>query len=90
MIIVFTLQGSNLSMVIVLPDERMGLAEVEKKLAGVEFKNLTKSRPVEVEVSLPRFKLEYSQNLVEILSEVSRTKHSFLYLKLLFKALMHS
>lgn len=64
-------QGSRLSMVFVLPDSRDGLAEVEKKLVQRDLKELHKKlREVEVEVSLPKFKLEESLDLVETLSKM--------------------
>ncbi|XP_018017147.1 leukocyte elastase inhibitor isoform X3 [Hyalella azteca] len=58
-------QGGNLSLVIVLPDKRTGLAEVERRLQGVDLRELFDSgRKVKVEVTIPRFKLEYSEDLV--------------------------
>lgn len=53
-------------MVFVLPDERDGLPAVEKKLATYDLNEIDKKlREVEVEVTIPRFKLEETFNLVE-------------------------
>lgn len=61
-------KGSRLSMVIVLPNKRDGLAEVEAKLAKADLYEIDRGlHSVEVEVSLPRFKLEESLELVEYL-----------------------
>ena len=66
------LQGSRLSMVFVLPDEREGLAGVEAKLATRNLSELDKKlREAEVEVTIPRFKLEETLELVDNLKEVS-------------------
>lgn len=60
-------------MVFVLPDKRDGLAEVECKLSNTNLSELHKKlREVEVEVSIPRFKLEESLDLVNTLREVSQ------------------
>ncbi|XP_068202286.1 leukocyte elastase inhibitor-like [Palaemon carinicauda] len=57
-------QGSRLSMVIVLPKERDGLAALEEKLATANLNELDKKMyNVEVEVTLPKFKLEESLDL---------------------------
>ncbi|KAK8382335.1 hypothetical protein O3P69_015334 [Scylla paramamosain] len=64
-------QGSRLSMVFVLPDKRDGLAEVESKLATTDLSELhRKLHEDEVEVSLPRFKLEETLDLVDTLSKM--------------------
>lgn len=65
------LQGSRLSMVFVLPTERDGLAKVEAKLATTDLNELDKKlRKAEVEVTIPKFKLEEACNLVDDLSKV--------------------
>ncbi|XP_064108706.1 leukocyte elastase inhibitor A-like isoform X1 [Macrobrachium nipponense] len=62
-------QGSRLSMVIVLPNERDGLAALEEKLATADLNELDKRMyNVEVEVTLPKFKLEESLDLGDHLS----------------------
>nr|XP_053640516.1 serpin B6-like isoform X4 [Cherax quadricarinatus] len=64
-------KGSRLSMVFVLPDKRDGLAEVEANLANVDFSKIDKNLPKdEVEVTLPKFKLEESLDLINHLNEM--------------------
>ncbi|XP_018021798.1 serpin B3-like, partial [Hyalella azteca] len=64
-------QGGNLSLVIVLPDQRTGLAEVERKLQGIDLREFFDSeRKVKVEVTIPRFKLEYFEDLVATLQSL--------------------
>jgi len=58
-------EGERLSMVIVLPDEVDGLATVEAKLANMDLNTLDKRMgSIKVEVTLPKFKLEESLELV--------------------------
>lgn len=58
-------------MVFVLPEERDGLGGVEAKLATTNLAELDKKlREAEVEVTIPRFKLEETLDLVEKLKEV--------------------
>lgn len=58
-------------MVFVLPNKRDGLAEVEAKLADTDLYAIDRGLHfVEVEVSLPKFKLEESLELVEYLQGV--------------------
>lgn len=64
-------KGNDLSMVILLPKERDGLSQMENSLA---LKNLTSlinglSRR-EVDVSLPRFKMEWGLNIAETLDKM--------------------
>ncbi|KAF2358336.1 Serpin domain [Trinorchestia longiramus] len=67
-------KGGNLSFVIVLPDKRTGLADVESKLQGTDLRELFNTgHQVKVDVTIPRFKLEYSQNLVEPLKQLGVT-----------------
>lgn len=64
-------QGSRLSMVIVLPNERDGLAGVEAKLADMNLSELGKNmHEIEVEVTIPKFKLEETLDLIETLQEM--------------------
>nr|AHC06147.1 serpin 3 [Penaeus monodon] len=61
-------KGSRLSMVFILPNKRDGIAEVEAKLASADLYAIDNGlHSVEVEVSLPRFKLEESLELVDYL-----------------------
>lgn len=68
----FISQGSRLSLVIVLPNERDGLAALEAKLATTDLNEIDKKlRELEIEVTIPRFKLEGSFDLVDTLRKVS-------------------
>lgn len=62
----------NISMIIVLPNKRNGIADLEEKLAGTDIAQLTSNmyKP-EVEVSLPKFKIEQTIDLKDSLTEVS-------------------
>lgn len=67
-------------MVFILPNKRDGLAEVEAKLASADLYAIDNGlHSVEVEVSLPRFKLEESLELVDYLQVVSIDVYSFMY-----------
>jgi len=58
-------------MFIILPHDIDGISELEKKLAGVDLsKILTHLPELEVEVSIPKFKLEETTDLNDILTEV--------------------
>lgn len=58
----------SLAMVIVLPNDRMGLARLEKKLTMNKIhsvlKDLEESRPKKVMLSLPKFKIEFGAELI--------------------------
>jgi serpin B len=49
--------GNKISMVIVLPRERNGIAELEKSISGDKFKTWTLFRNSKVDLSLPKFKM---------------------------------
>jgi hypothetical protein len=58
-------------MFIILPHDVDGISELEKKLAGFDLsKILTQLPEQEVEVSIPKFKLEETTDLNDILTEV--------------------
>ena len=58
-------------MFIILPHDIDGISKLENKLAGVDLSNILSYLPeVEVEVSIPKFKLEETTDLNEILREV--------------------
>ena len=64
-------QGSNLSMVIVLPNAKEGLTAVESELHTIDFaEHFRASNYPEMEVFLPKFKLEYSTDLKKSLQRV--------------------
>lgn len=64
--------NDNVSMVIILPNNRNGLEELEEKLPTIDLMKITEdmSRP-EVQVSIPKFKIEQTIELNEPLSKVS-------------------
>ncbi|XP_052060807.1 leukocyte elastase inhibitor-like [Mytilus californianus] len=67
-------KGDNISMVIILPNEKEGLPELEKKLSTLTFDNLVKrliSRPTEL--VLPKFKIKAKIDLKAILKGLGVT-----------------
>lgn len=53
-------KNSNMSMFIILPNERTGLAQLESRLKDVDLQNLQKNMTeTEVQVFLPKFKIEF-------------------------------
>lgn len=63
--------NKDVSMIIILPNKKNGIAELEQKLASVDLTKITENmyRP-EVKVSLPKFKIETTIDLKDSLSEV--------------------
>nr|XP_039271084.1 leukocyte elastase inhibitor-like [Styela clava] len=58
--------GGATSMVIVLPSKKFGLKAIEKKFSAKQLNKIEKKySKKEVVLSLPRFKIEYSSDLVE-------------------------
>ncbi|XP_023231853.1 leukocyte elastase inhibitor-like isoform X2 [Centruroides sculpturatus] len=58
--------GKNISMLIVLPYERDGVDRLKREMSNDIFKNFfTHFRKSEVNVTLPKFKFEYSRELKE-------------------------
>uniref|UniRef100_A0A182MBW5 Serine protease inhibitor (serpin) 10 n=1 Tax=Anopheles culicifacies TaxID=139723 RepID=A0A182MBW5_9DIPT len=56
--------GSDMTMMILLPNERTGLAALEEKLPSLNLAELaTQMHNQEVEVFLPKFKVEFSRDL---------------------------
>lgn len=69
-------KNKNVSMVVILPNKRTGIKELEKKLLTRNLSTLTSyMRNVEVEVSLPKFKIEATIELNDPLKEVSIFLH---------------
>ena len=60
-----------ISMFIILPDEITGLAKVEKNLDKITIDQLLRGITNEVEVYLPKFKIESEIQLREPFSKVS-------------------
>ncbi|XP_004596547.2 serpin B6 isoform X2 [Ochotona princeps] len=68
--------GKELQMLIMLPDEHMDLKEVEKELTYERFVEWTKSDRMdeeEVDVYLPRFKLEEDYDMEDVLRRLGMT-----------------
>lgn len=72
--------GQKLSMVAVLPEAKDGLSALEQRLSGDQviqwLAELKESRPLKVEISLPRFKTTCEFELSEILSKMGMP-HAF-------------
>lgn len=65
-------KDSDISMFIILPNKRTGLAALEEKLSGVDLKELSKNMfNVDVHLTLPKFKVEFSVSLKDILTKVN-------------------
>lgn len=68
-------EKSDLSMLVLLPIKRTGLADLEKNLHSFELKNITSRMSLrKVDVNLPKFKIESNINLNEILKMVCPAK----------------
>lgn len=66
-----TYSDGDLSMLILLPNERDGLPQLEEKLQSINLAELmTKMYSQEVEVSLPKFKIEFDLDLKETLEKL--------------------
>lgn len=64
-------KDSDISMLIVLPNKRTGLAELESKLHTIDLAEITSGmRSQEVNVELPKFKIEFDIELNEPLQKV--------------------
>ena len=67
-------KGNELSMLILLPEKKDGLTSLEAKLTSSEIQNIAQRMfPCEVEVSLPKFKLESIFSLSECLQNLGMT-----------------
>lgn len=63
---------SQYSFVIVLPYSMTGLSEMEPKLHNINFRTIIdRMRMDEVDVSIPKFKIEFDINLNQVLKDVS-------------------
>lgn len=64
--------NSNISFVVVLPYERMGLTKLESKLKDYYWAKITeKLYEQDIYLHLPKFKIEYELNLNDVLKDVS-------------------
>ncbi|KAB7505191.1 Leukocyte elastase inhibitor [Armadillidium nasatum] len=67
-------EGSRMSFVILLPDARDGLSDLEEKLASVDLGELDKDAySTKVKLYLPKFKMEESVNLNDVLMSLGMT-----------------
>ncbi|XP_062544732.1 serine protease inhibitor 42Dd-like isoform X4 [Armigeres subalbatus] len=66
-----TYSDSDVSMLILLPNERNGLSKLEENLQNIDIPDLlTKMYSQEVEVFLPKFKIEFTLDLKETLEKL--------------------
>lgn len=71
-------KDSDMSMLIVLPNQRTGLGELVAKLKDADLAELTtKMYRTEVSVALPKFKIEHEVKLPAVLKEVSALRLAF-------------
>ncbi|XP_039297874.1 leukocyte elastase inhibitor isoform X3 [Nilaparvata lugens] len=69
-------KGDEFSMILVLPDSKTGLPDLEKAITNQNFdltkkiENIQNSSPVSVMVSIPKFEMESTHNLEETLKEL--------------------
>lgn len=64
-------KNSDISMVIFLPNERNGIKNLEKKITNFDFSTYDRAMSkIEVDVSLPKFKIESTIPLKDTLSKV--------------------
>ncbi|XP_055708014.1 serine protease inhibitor 42Dd-like isoform X8 [Phlebotomus papatasi] len=68
-------KDSDLSMLIILPNERDGLADLEKALGNRDLSDITKNMyKTEVIVDIPKFKIEYEIELKTVLSKMGMAR----------------
>lgn len=64
-----------MAMFIILPNSRTGLARLEQSLKDIDIQSLSKKMyKSEVEVSIPKFKIEFEVSLVDALRKVIATE----------------
>lgn len=67
--------NSNFSFVIVLPNSRTGLSALEGKLKNYDLAEITnKMHKQEVEVTIPKFKVEFEINLNDVLKKLGMSE----------------
>lgn len=60
-----------MSMFIILPNKRDGLPQLETRLKEIDMQDLSKNMyKSEVDVSIPKFKIEFEVSLVDALKKV--------------------
>lgn len=71
-------EGDQMSMLIFLPNERDGIKHLEENIDKFDFANYDKNmNKWEVDVSLPRFKIESKIELTKYLKKVSNCRYIF-------------
>lgn len=64
--------GSDISFLVILPNKRTGLSALEQSLKNYDLSNLSKNLyNQEVDVTLPKFKIEFKIELNDVLEQVS-------------------
>lgn len=64
-------QGESVSLILIVPKDIEGLSAVESKYVGSDIGKLLKdSRKEEVILKMPKFKLEQTLDLIDILQKV--------------------
>ena len=64
-------KDSDITMMIILPNKRTGLSELEKKLGTIDFSEMSsRMYSQEVNVEIPKFKIEFDVKLNEPLTKV--------------------
>lgn len=75
-------KDSDITMMIILPNKRTGLSALESKLGTIDFNELSKNMyDSEVNVEIPKFKIEFDIKLNEPLKKVSCLWMKFNYRK---------
>lgn len=66
-------KDSDLSMLLILPNQVDGLSKLETQLKGVDLNDISsKMRSEDVDVFLPKFRIEFDINLKEPLTKVCK------------------
>lgn len=64
-------ENSDMSMILIRPSEKNGLADLENKLSSMSILELSsKMNSQDVDVMMPRFKIDFSTGLVDVLKEM--------------------
>lgn len=73
--------NSTLSMLVILPNQKTGLAKVEEGLANIDLAEVSKKlHKTEVNVYLPKFKVEYDLSLKKPLEKVKMGMRGRIYI----------
>ncbi|KAK0162040.1 hypothetical protein PV327_008413 [Microctonus hyperodae] len=64
-------ENENVSMFIILPDEFNGLAKIEENYDKINFAELSNGRKTEVELTMPKFKIENEFDLKSTLQKLN-------------------